>query len=170
MMDFLKKFFRGKTVKPRNLVATQEKRRQLPTLVMDGEVTDVELVQLVRLNVNFDSKNLSWYRDVFGKRVKLYGIENLKDMSFDAIAEIFSGTVYCNSELVLAQWVYFKVKEAIRDGTEWADITEVFNSDFHEDGKSFPYEEIRKKFMKVFKILEDSEDELKVRLKSSLNS
>ncbi len=171
MMDFLKGLFRKKAIEPENpTTANGETDQSARIIVLQGEITGDKLVKFVNLDVNLESDDFSWHKNVADQKVKLYGIEDLKGMSYEKATEVLFEEDQYVFQLVLAQWLNFNVKKAIKAGQESADITDIFNSDFSEDGEIFPHEEIREKLMTRFEILEDSEAELKVRLNCSLNS
>ncbi len=170
MMNFLKKSLRNETIAPEKSATTQGETNQLTTIVVHEKIPVESLVGFMNLSVNFESAELSWRRNIVDQKVRLYGIEDLKGMNFEkAKAVLFEKPQYA-FQLILAQWLNTNVRTAIKAGQESADITEIFNSDFDEYGEEFSHEEIREKLMSVFEVLEDTEDELKVRLISHLNS
>ena len=170
MMNFLKKSLRNKTIAPEKSATTQGETNQLTTIVVHEKIPVESLVGFINLSVNFESAELSWRRNIVNQRVKLYGIEDLKGMNFEKAKSVLFEEIQYVFQLILAQWLNTNVRTAIEAGQESADITEIFNSDFDEDGEEFSHEEIREKLMRVFKVFEDTEGELKVRLISHLNS
>lgn len=170
MMNFLKKSLRNETIAPEKSATTQGKTEQLTTIVVQGKIPVDSLVGFMNLSVNFESADLSWHKNIVDKKVRLYGIEDLKGMNFMKAKSVLFEEIQYVFQLILAQWLNTNVRKAIEAGQESADITEIFNSDFDEDGEEFSHEEIREKLMRVFEVLENTEGELKVRLISHLNS
>lgn len=147
----------GKNFRKETLAeGTKQERSQVPTIEVERELEEQELIGLAMTNVNLKSPRFSWRKvpNTKGALYKMEGIKKSEDINLVLLRASFN-TVCAESALILAYLAYRQIEEAVANGCEFADFSELLTYSFEEDGNFYTPSDIEKALKEYCMITKD---------------